>query len=163
MNSEISDDDEEDEVREEAVANYDLRSKTGEEKRQVVKPLKWPVLKEWNVKPSEVLEMQKEDSTLDQYWRTAKGDTGVKGSNQANIQLVIKRGVLYRKHREVLRDDISLQLMVPEKLRNRVLHMAHESLMSAHQGIRCTQEKISVIFYWLDMLRDVKRHVTNCK
>src|SRR6218665_968477 len=88
MNSEISDDDEEDEVREEAVANYDLRSKTGEEKRQVVKPLKWPVLKKWNVKPSKVLEMQKEDSTLDQYWKTAKGYAGVKESNQEDIQLV---------------------------------------------------------------------------
>ena len=52
--------------------------------------------------------------------------------------------------------------MVPEKLRSRVLYMAHESLMSAHHSVKKTQEKISVVFYWPSMLNDVKRHVSNC-
>jgi len=53
--------------------------------------------------------------------------------------------------------------MVPEKLRSRVLHMAHESLMSAHEGVKKTQEKVSAVFYWPSMLDDVRYHIENCK
>ena len=34
--------------------------------------------------------------------------------------------------------------------------------MSAHQGIKKTQDKISAVFYWPSMLNDVKAHVINC-
>ena len=55
-----------------------------------------------------------------------------------------------------------MQLMVPKQLRDRVMFTAHESLMSAHQGMRRTQERISAVFYWPSMLADVKNHVKNC-
>ena len=60
---------EEDEVPEVNVATYERRSKTGESKMRGVKPLKWPVLTEWNVTPAEVLKMQIEDKTLDKCGR----------------------------------------------------------------------------------------------
>jgi len=41
--------------------------KVGEVKKRVVKTLKWPTLKEWKLTPAEVLEMQKEDPTLEKY------------------------------------------------------------------------------------------------
>ena len=63
-------------------------------------------------------------------------------------------GMLYHKYKEVRKDGVRLQLMVPEKLRSRVLHMAHESLMSAHQGIKKMQQMKSAVFYWPSMLND---------
>src|SRR6218665_3695033 len=106
--------------------------------------------------------MQIEDKTLDKYWKMAREETGEPDSKNGHIQLEIKKGMLYRKHREILKDDVTMQLMVPEKLRSRVLQAAHESLMSAHQGIKKTQDKISAVFYWPSMLNDVKAHVINC-
>ena len=93
----------------------------------------------------------------------ARGETGTKESGKEHIVFVIKKGMLYRKFKEVLKDGVRLQLMVPEKLRSRVLHIAHESLMSAHEGVKKTQEKVSAVFYWPSMLDDVRYHVENCK
>src|SRR6218665_3153317 len=162
INEEISDD-EEDEVHDVEIATYELRSKTGDTRRRGINPLKWPVLPEWKVTPSEVLEMQMEDPTLEKYWKMARGETGTKESGKEHILFVIKKGMRYRKLKEVLKDGVRLQLMVPEKLRSTVLHMAHESLMSAHQGVKKMQEKISAVFYWPSMLDDVRYHVENCK
>src|SRR6218665_2225944 len=154
--------DEEDEVPEVNVATYELRSKSKETRTRGVKPLKWPVLTEWNVTPAEVLKTQMEDKTLAKYWKMAREVASEPDGEKGRIQFEIKKGMLYRKHREILKDDVTMQLMVPEKLRSRVLHAAHESLMSAHQGIKKTQDKISAVFYWPSMLNDVKAHVINC-
>src|SRR6218665_2161715 len=103
-----------------------------------------------------------EDPTLEKYWKLARGETGTKESGKGHILCVIKKGMLYCKFKEVLKDGVRLQLIVSEKLRSRVLHMAHEFLMSAHQGVKKTQEKFSAVFYWPSMLSDDKRHVSNC-
>jgi len=97
----------------------------------------------------------------------AREETGEPDSKTGRIQFEIKKCMLYRRHREFLKDDVTMQFMVPqfmvpERLRSRVLHAVHESLMSAHQGIKKTQDKISAVFYWPSMLNDVKAHVINC-
>src|SRR6218665_941349 len=96
---------EEDEVSDVNVATYERRSKTGESKMRGVKPLKWPVLTEWNVTPAEVLKMQIEDKTLDKYWKMTREETGEPDSKNGRIQFEIKKGMLYRRHREILKDD----------------------------------------------------------
>src|SRR6218665_307437 len=50
---------------------------------------------------SEVLEIQMEDPTLEKYWKLARGETGTKESGKEHILLVIKKGMLYRKFKEV--------------------------------------------------------------
>src|SRR6218665_2374394 len=52
--------------------------------------------------------------------------------------------------------------MVPQKWRERVLFTAHELLLSAHQGVKRTQDRISAVFCWPSMLTDAKNHVKNC-
>src|SRR6218665_3970802 len=56
-----------------------------------------------------------EDPTLEKYWNMARGETGTKESGKEHILFVIKKGMLYRKFKEVLKDAVRLQLMVPEK------------------------------------------------
>ena len=103
-----------------------------------------------------MLEMQKQDPTLEKYWKMAKGETKAKGSKKEHVQFVVKS--IYRKHKEILKDSVRMQLMLPKQLHDRVMFAAPESLMSAYQGIRRTQERISAVFYWL---ADVKNHVKN--
>lgn len=84
------------------------------------------------------------------HWKIVREDKDAKGwGKKEHVQFVIKRGLLigYRKHKEILKNSTRMQLMMPEKLRKRVLFTAHESLLSAHQGIRRTQERISAVFY----------------
>ena len=52
--------------------------------------------------------------------------------------------------------------MVPSKLREKVMFVAHESLLSAHQGIRRTFNQIVTSFYWPAIQGDVKRYVLSC-
>src|SRR6218665_2799416 len=108
INEEISDDDEEDEVHDVKIATYELRSKTGDTRRRGIRPLKWPVLTEWKVTPSEVLDMQMEDPTLEKYWKMARGETGTKESGIAHVLFVIKKGMLYRKFHAVLKGGLTL-------------------------------------------------------
>src|SRR6218665_3185166 len=73
-----------------------------------------------------------------QMWKMAREETGEPDSKTGRIQFEIKKCMLYRRHREFLKDDVTMQFMVPqfmvpERLRSRVLHAVHESLMSAHQ------------------------------
>jgi len=107
-----------------------------------VKPLKWPALKEWKLTPAEVLEMQKEE--YEKYWKMANEETVAKSGNKEHALFITKRGMFYRKYKEILKDNVRLQLMVPQKLSERVMFTAHESLLSAHQGVRRTQAPYSI-------------------
>ena len=76
-------------VTEETIANYALRSED-RVKEHGVKPLRWPALKEWKLTPADVLDMQKQDPTLEKYWKMARGETQAKGSKKEHVQFVMK-------------------------------------------------------------------------
>src|SRR6218665_3433321 len=95
-----------DDISEETVANYALRSQTSEVKGKVVKPLKWPALKEWKLTPAEVLEMQTNNPTQGKYWEETGGDATVKGGKKKQVALIIKRGMLYVNYNGKSRDNL---------------------------------------------------------
>src|SRR6218665_3704127 len=90
---------------EEEIANYALRSQDGVKERGV-KPLKWPALEKWKFTPADVLEMQKQDPTLEKYWKMARDEPKAKGGKKEHMEFVIKRRMLYRKCNEVRKRGI---------------------------------------------------------
>ena len=151
------------ETTEERLAAYNTRTHVAEDKKRIEKPLKWPTFPNLKMKPEEIVEMQMKDETLVKYWELAKKNEG--GDNneyRGNPLFVVKKGILYRKYKEVMRDEIKLQLMVPKELREKVMMVAHESLLSAHQGIKRTQDKVCKEFHWPSVLSDIKRYVMSC-
>ena len=52
--------------------------------------------------------------------------------------------------------------MVPLQLRNRIMELAHGSIMGGHMGIKKTTDKIQSAFYWLGILGDVTRYCKSC-
>src|SRR6218665_1728705 len=71
--------------------------------------------------------------------------------------------MLYRKCNEVRKRGIRLQLVMPEKLRESVVEMAHELMSWNPQNVGGIKERISAFFYWPSMLNDVKHHVEYCE
>ena len=49
------------------------------------------------------------------------------------------------------------QVIVPVKLRNQLMELAHSSLMGGHMGIKKTTDRIRGSFFWPGMEGDVKR------
>ncbi|POM74785.1 Reverse transcriptase [Phytophthora palmivora] len=76
------------------------------------------------------------------------------------------RGVLYRLARSTRgrpRDaENELKLVVPESLREDMLHYAHEDFQGGHQGITRTHERLRSEFYWPGIYADVERFVKEC-
>jgi len=57
---------------------------------------------------------------------------------------------------------IKKQLAVPQTLRQRVMSLAHAGVMSGHQGIHRTQERIVASFWWPGMSGDITRFCHSC-
>ena len=49
------------------------------------------------------------------------------------------------------------QLIIPKELREKAIEIAHDSKLSAHQGIMKTQDRVKACFYWSGRDADVRR------
>ncbi|POM80752.1 Hypothetical protein PHPALM_1370 [Phytophthora palmivora] len=89
-----------------------------------------------------------------------------KTAKVADLFALDVRGVLYRFARSTRgrpRDaGDELRLVVPESLREDMLHYAHEDFQGGHQGITRTHERLRSEFYWPGVYADVERFVKEC-
>lgn len=63
---------------------------------------------------------------------------------------------VYQEGREVN------QLMVPKRLRTRVLTTAHDAVLAGHRGVKSTTTRILKDFFWPGLQSDVKQFVRSC-
>jgi len=96
-------------------------------------PLRVPVLRELQVSSSEVQRMQSEGEDLKRCFELAESHESVRSGKEATVRYEIRKGLLYRIYHRPGRSDVS-QLVVPADLRKAVLGLAHESIMSGHEG-----------------------------
>jgi len=68
--------------------------------------------------------------------------------------------LLYR--RKAVQGKEVNQLAVPVSLRERVMKLAHESIMSGHQGVKKTYERTVAHFFWPGIHGDVERYCRSC-
>ncbi|KAK3088259.1 hypothetical protein FSP39_016699 [Pinctada imbricata] len=76
--------------------------------------------------------------------------------------LVVCDGVLYVK-RNIGNQLEKLQLVLPSVLIPRVVKASHNSLMSAHLGVKKTISKIEAYFYWYGLKADVTNWIRQCE
>ena len=55
-----------------------------------------------------------------------------------------------------------MQLVIPENFREKVLRLAHETLMSGHLGIKKTMDRVLTVFFWPGVCGDVSRFCKSC-
>ena len=78
-------------------------------------------------------------------------------------QLFLKNNVLYKRWERLGKNNYFNQLIVPKKMQDSVLRIAHDSISSAHLGVNKTLEKIKRNYYWYGMKDDVKNWIRKCK
>ena len=97
-------------------------------------------------------EAQKEDTHLRTFW--LKGEKG-------EDNFMISKGLLYKS---VMQQDKSTKrvLVVPSIFISKVLHYAHDNVLTGHQGMTRTLKRIKRNFFWLNISRDAKFYIRSC-
>ena len=106
----------------------------------------------------ELIELQKADETIEKYWDLSKQPSDI----NKKVSFIEKKGILYRSYSDKRGDEIRLQLVVPEKLRQRILSTAHDTLLGGHRGVAKTLDRVTSEFYWPGMHDDIRRYCWSC-
>ena len=84
-----------------------------------------------------------------------------RGLNRGETKFVRKKGLLYRQFTKG--NKVTLQLVVPEGFHEKVLRLAHETLLTEHLGIKKTLDiVVSEFFFWPGVCDDVARFCKSC-
>ena len=109
-----------------------------------------------NVSTEEISNLQKQDSTLQKWFEEAERDHE-EDSPIREVRFEVKNGLLWRKKESEKR--MITQLVVPVQLREKVMKLAHDGIMSGHQGVKKTTERVTVHFFWPGVHGDVTRYL----
>jgi len=77
-------------------------------------------------------------------------------------QFGTKKGISYWKQRTKSGVEYKMQLVVPIELRERVVALAHETLLSRHRGAVKTLRRVQQEFYWPGIHNFVTQYVASC-
>ena len=80
-----------------------------------------------------------------------------RGLNRGETKFVVKKGLLYRQFTKG--NKVTLQLVV---FREKVLRLAHETLLAEHLGIKKTLDRVVSEFCWPGVCGDVARFCKSC-
>ncbi|PIK52140.1 hypothetical protein BSL78_10987 [Apostichopus japonicus] len=130
-----------------------------QKRNENLKPLKTANVPMDDVTPEQLRQAQKEDSTLKNCFKHVGNPRPLKGKEGIS-EFILRNDILYRKVSG--NDKPSDQLVVPEKFRNQVMKLAHDSIMAGHLGIAKTTDKVQSQFYWPGVGSDVMRYCKSC-
>ena len=68
-----------------------------------------------------------------------------RGLNRGETKFVLKKGLLYRQFTKG--NKVTLQLVIPVGFREKVLRLAHETLLIEHLGIKKTLDRVVSEFF----------------
>ena len=83
-----------------------------------------------------------------------------RGLNRGETKFVLKKDLMYRQFTKG--NKLTLQLVIPESFHEKVLRLAHETLMSGHLGIKKKMDKVLTEFFWPGVCGDVSRFCKSC-
>ena len=94
---------------------------------------------------------QREDTTLDPYWRLAEYGKG---------GMVVEDGLLYH-YNEVAGHKVK-QLCVPSGRCLQVMRLAHDTVAAGHLAGRKTLERVRLNFFWPNMKTEIGSYTSSC-
>ena len=120
--------------------------------------LKVPEVDGIDINVDTLKELQAKDETLKKCWELSK----LPLRDDAKSGFVVRNNILYRAYRDGRDRDRRYQLVVPKELREKVLTLAHETLLSGHRGTAKTISRVSQDFYYPGVYEDCRRHCMSC-
>ena len=151
INSQVSDC-----VENETNCAVQTRSQVKRESRKP-KPLQHKVVDDLNVTSAEFEKLQKEDPTLQKYWKIAESNI----QDDGKVHFKVKNGLLFRTYKNPS-NDVTEQLVLPAPLRERAVKYAHETTLSGHMGISATYRKFTSVFFCPAAFDECKRVTKSC-
>ena len=139
-----------------------VETRAQKQKNKVIKPLVVPDSIQ-NVSHEQVSNQQMSDDTLSNLTLKAKTGEVIKNKNGSLIKYFTENGLYNRQYTSSGENpNVCKQLLVFQNLRNDVLHIAHDGIMSGHFGIRKTTNKVLSDFYWPSLRKDVRLYCRSC-
>ena len=138
-----------------------------ETRSSVNKPFKKllvPGTDELDISVEQLKELQAADGSLEKCRAAASSHTvNPDSSGKGRTHYGVHKGVLYRYFRSPKdNDNLVKQVVVPQCLRNKVLKLAHESIMAGHLAAKKTADRILQAFYWPRLFEDVTHFCRSC-
>lgn len=109
-----------------------------------------------NENQTEFLIAQKQDPTLTHLFDLAK-------SKDDSRYFTDECGILYRRPSGPLTAPESKRLCVPARFRQQILENAHNCIWSAHNARDRMSDRISTLFFWPSMYKDIAMFCRNCR
>ncbi|XP_042143921.1 uncharacterized protein LOC121834234 [Ixodes scapularis] len=103
---------------------------------------------------------QKSDESLQRFFRSLNKRVR-KWRCDVTTEYVVKDDLLFCRV-ELSDGDVGHQLIVPTVFRKTVMELAHDGIMSGHQGVKSTVARVAEEFFWPGMQGDVKRYIRSC-
>ena len=107
------------------------------------------------------IEFQKDDESLRVFWDRSHTQEAYKELKVKEAKFIVKADVLYRQYKHT-DSIIYTQLLLPSSLRDRVIKMAHDGIMSGHQGITKTRDRVLSQFWYPGITAEVIRFCKSC-
>ena len=147
----------------ETAAAVQTRSQIGKGKKPI-KPLKVVKPVELDVDRDKLIQLQKNDVTLKKCLTWAESGEILKSGKSNSATFFMQNSLLKRKYssNSVNMGDPITQIVVPKELRQRILRIAHDGIMSGHLGVSKTRDRIGLHFYWPGMFLDIDRYCKSC-
>ena len=83
-----------------------------------------------------------------------------RGIHRGETKFIMKKGLIYQQF--ILCGKTTSQLVVPSSLTDKVMPLAHESLMAGQLGIRKTIDPVVAEFFWPGVCGDVTQFCKSC-
>ncbi|XP_021346951.1 uncharacterized protein LOC110446237 [Mizuhopecten yessoensis] len=128
------------------------------------RPLKVPDLMTDIGNVEDLKEEQQKDPTLEKFRKLASAEETYERDDGGSSTIFYKKGVMYRKFKSPrVRNGMTFrQLIVPEKYREMVMRLAHESIMSGHLAAKRTTNRVLWEFFWPGVQAEVIRFCKSC-
>jgi len=103
----------------------------------------------------ELIKLQTADESL-RGWKAEREDD----NTDFETQYEVKNQLLWQVREDQKRTV--RQLAVAQPLKEKVMKLAHDCIMSGHQGVKKTYDHVASQFFWPGIHRDIQRYCRSC-
>lgn len=148
-----------------AVMEMSAAVQTREGAKRSDKPLKVTGSLLGDVTPKELGDAQRTDPSLNKVRQyaaegTQRSENSKNKAGSVNATYAWRKGILYRTFCQD--GKMFQQVVVPQKFRQEVLRLAHDTPMAGHLGVSKTKARIWNDFTWPGICGDVRRYCASC-